>query len=72
MKTVAKVFIILGMIVGCWMIIPVIVGIFALKKLNTAKTKSELTVMAVITLLFCNLIGGILMLCISDEELAKA
>ncbi len=72
MKTVAKVFIILGMIVGCWMIIPIIVGIFALKKLNTAKTKSELTVMAVITLLFCNLIGGILMLCISDEELAKA
>lgn len=71
MKTVAKVFIILGMIVGCWMIFPIIVGIFALKKLNTAKTKSELTVMGVVTLLFCNLIGGILMLCISEEELAK-
>ena len=71
MKTVAKVFIILGMIVGCWTIFPIIVGIFALKKLNTAKTKSDLTAMGVVTLLFCNLIGGILMLCISEEELAK-
>lgn len=69
MKTAAKVFIILGMIVGCWMIVPLIVGGFALSKLNKATSKSDLTVNAVLVLLFCNLIGGILMLCLSDEDL---
>lgn len=70
MKKAAKIFIILGMVVGCYMIVPIIVGIFALKKLNTATTKSELTVMAIVTLLFCGMIGGILMLLIPEEELA--
>lgn len=69
MKTAAKVFIILGMIAGCWLIVPLIVGGFALSKLNKATSKSDLTVNAVLVLLFCNLIGGILMLCLSDEDL---
>lgn len=69
MKTAAKVFIILGMVFGFWMIVPLIVGIIALNKLNNAKSKSELTVVAICTLLFVNLIAGILMLCINDEQL---
>lgn len=70
MKTAAKVFIILGMVFQCFLIFPIIVGAIALKKLKTATTKSELTVIAIVTLLFCNLIGGILMLCIDEKELA--
>ena len=69
MKTAAKVFIILGMVFGFWMIVPLIVGIIALNKLNNAKSKSELTGVAICTLLFVNLIAGILMLCINDEQL---
>lgn len=70
MKTAAKVFIIIGMVVGCWMIYPLVVGFFALKKLKTATNKEELKVMSIVALLFCNIIGGILMLLIPDEELA--
>lgn len=70
MKTAAKVFIIIGMVCGCVAIFPIIVGAIALKKLKTAQTKSDLTVMGIVTLLFCNVIGGILMLLIKDEDLA--
>ena len=71
MKTVAQIFIIIGMVVFFWLIVPLVVGIFALKKLKTATNKKELQTMAIVTLLFCNLIGGIAMLMIPDEELAK-
>lgn len=70
MKTAAKVFIILGMISGCLYIFPLVVGIIALKKLKSATEKSQLVSMGVVTLIFCSLIGGILMLCLSDEDLA--
>ena len=69
MKTAAKVFIILGMVIGCWMIVPLIVGGIALSKLNKANSRSELTAIAVVTLLFCSLLGGIFMLCLKDEDL---
>lgn len=69
MKTAAKVFIIIGMIVGCWTILPLIFGFMALNKLKTATTKSELTTSAILTLLFVNIIGGVLMLCLKDEDL---
>ena len=72
MKTAAKVFIILGMVFQFFLIFPLIIGAIALKKLKTSKSKSELTVMAVLTLLFVNLLGGIFMLLIKDEELAGA
>ena len=61
MKTAAKVFIIIGMIVGAIAIFPLVVGIIALNKLNTATKKDDLTVMAILTLLFCSLLGGIFM-----------
>jgi len=72
MKTAAKVFIILGMIFSFYMILPLIFGFIALKKLKTATKRDELTVTAILTLLFCNVIGGILMLCLKDEDLAPA
>ncbi len=69
MKTAAKVFIILGMIAGFWMILPLIFGGIALSKLNKAQSKSELTGISVCVLLFVNLIAGILMLCMKDSDL---
>ena len=69
MKKTAKIFIIIGMIFNCWLIFPVIVGVFALNKIDEAKTKEELKTFGIVTLLFCNLIGGICMLKISEREL---
>lgn len=45
-----------------------VVGAFALRQLAKAKQPSDLTAMAIITMLFCSLIGGILMLCIPANE----
>ncbi len=72
MKTAAKVFIILGMIFGCIAILPLIVGGIGLSKINSAKDRSELVGIGVCVLLFCNLLGGIFMLCIPNEQLAGA
>ena len=72
MKTAAKVFIIIGMIVGFWMILPLIFGGITLSKMKTATSKSDLTVWAILTLLFCNMIGGILLLCCKDEDFTSA
>lgn len=69
MKTAAKVFIILGMVVQCILIYPIIVGVLALKKLKTATTVDELKTMFILTLLFVNTIAGILMLCMKDGDL---
>ncbi len=71
MKVAAKVFIILGMIFQGILIFPIIIGAIALKKLKTVTSKSELTAIGVLTLLFVNLIGGILMLCLSDADLQE-
>ncbi len=65
MKTAAKVFIILGMVVGFWMILPLIFGFIALKKMKTQKPSTGI---CVCVLLFCNLIGGILLLCSKEED----
>ncbi|MFA6862119.1 MAG: hypothetical protein WCR56_07115 [Bacilli bacterium] len=52
-------------------LIPFIVGFFSLKKLKTATSHDGLVGMGVVTLLFCSLVGGILMLCIPDSDLKK-
>lgn len=65
----------LGGIVG--FIIPVlicccasiIVGFFAIRALNKATSKSKLILISILTLTMCNIIAGILMLCMSDEDL---
>ena len=60
MKTVAKVFIIIGMIVGFWSVLPIIFGAIALSKLK----KNQMTTgWAICTLLFVNIVAGILLLC---------
>ena len=69
MKTAAKVFLILGMVVQCFLIYPIILGALAIKKINNAKTAKELTGWGVVSLLIVNLIGGILMLCMKDKDL---
>ena len=69
MKIAAKVFIILSMIGLCFLIVPIIVGAIALHKLEKATSKNDLIVIGVLTILFCSVIGGILMLCMSEDEL---
>ena len=71
MKLAAKIFTIIGMVTGVMAIIPVIVGFLALKKMKTATCKKDLTVMAVLNLIFCNMIGGILMLCLPESEFTQ-
>ena len=69
MKTAAKIFIIIGMIIGFWMILPIIFGALSLGKINTATQKSELVGLGICTLIFCSVLGGIFMLCIPEEQL---
>lgn len=45
------------------------IGGLALHKLSVATSKDQLLVMGIITLIFCSLLGGIFMLCISDNDL---
>lgn len=71
MKTASKVFVVIGMIIGCILIFPVVVGYFALSKLDEANKSSELKSIGVLTLLFCSQIGGIIMLCIKDKDLIE-
>ena len=69
MKKLAKIFIWISILFQFWMILPLIIGILALIKLDTEKTKDDLLVMSVLTTLCCNVIAGIFMFCIKEEEL---
>lgn len=64
MKTVAKIFIIIGMITGCCTVLPLIFGIIALNKL---KNNTMTTGMKVCVLIFVNVVAGILLLCMPQE-----
>ncbi len=64
MKGVAKVFIWIGMICGFWTILPIIFGVMTLKKLNNGTPLT--TADKVLTLLFVNMIAGILLLVDKD------
>ena len=72
MKTAAKIFIILGMIVTFWLIVPIIVGIIALQKMEEATSHKDIVGIGVVTLIFCSVLGGIFMLLIPDSEFASA
>lgn len=69
MKKLAKIFIWISIIFQFWLIFPLIIGILALNKLDSAKNKDELLVMSILTTLFCSAIAGIFMFCIKEEEL---
>lgn len=68
MKTAAQIFIIINMVTGFVAILPLIFGFMALKQMKAGK-KPE-TWLCVCTLLFCSLIGGVLLLCSKDEDFA--
>ena len=72
MKTAAKIFTILGMVIGALAIYPIIVGLLALNKMKKATCKKDLTVWAIANLILCSPIGGILMLLLKDEDFAPA
>ncbi len=71
MKSTAKIFIWIGMIIQFYLIYPIIVGVIALKKIDESKTKSDLQLMGILTAILCSLLGGIFMLCIKDDELIE-
>ena len=71
MKKTAKVFIWIGMICQFYLVYPIVVGVIALNKLNEARKKEEILTMGILTLLFCNTVGGIIMLAMSDKELLQ-
>jgi hypothetical protein len=50
-------------------IVPMIVGIIALENLKTATSKKDLTTIGILTLIFSSIVGGILMLCLTDDDL---
>ena len=68
MKTLAKVLIILGMVIGGIAVIPLVVGILALVKLNKAQSKKEIIIPAILVLVFGNILAGIVMLLISEKS----
>ena len=69
MKTAAKVFLIIGMIMGFWGILPLVFGIPAVKRINNAKSHEELKTLGILSIIFVSLLGGIFMLCIKDSDL---
>lgn len=69
MKQAAKVFIWIGMISQCILIFPIIFGILALKKINSASSKKDLQTLGFLTIFFCSTIGGIFMLNIKEDDL---
>ena len=48
-----------------------IVGVLSLLKLENSTRREELTTYGILTLLFCNIISGALMLAMSDDDLSK-
>lgn len=49
-------------------LVPVVIDSVALKKLNKAKTKSELTGISIAVLILGGIIPGILMLCLDEKD----
>lgn len=71
MKTVAKVFIIIGMICQFFLIYPIILGAIMLKKMKTAEKADDIGIgWKIVTLLFVNIIAGIILLVMKDADYA--
>lgn len=67
----ATVFIVIGMIVGIWLIFPLIVGAVTLSKIEEAKSRKDVEGWAVATIFLCSLIGGLLLLNCEDDAFKK-
>ena len=72
MKTLAKVFTIIGAVTGAIAIVPLIVGLISLKKMKNATCKKDLMVWAILNIIFCNVLGGIFMLLVNDFAAVEA
>ena len=64
MKKAIRIQVIVGMIVGCWTILPLIFGPIVLKKMKNGELTTGWKVM---TIIFVSVIAGILMLCDKTE-----
>ena len=69
MKTAAKVFNILSIIFGFYLIYPLVLGIIANKKLDECKDIKSIHNWGIVVLLFVNLISGIIMLVMKEDDL---
>ena len=69
MKKAAKVFIWFGIIFQFYFIVPIVIGVIALKRINRATTRKELQDFGVTTMLLCSFLGGLFMLLIDESEL---
>ena len=67
MKTAAKVYIYIGMIFGFFLIYPIVLGIKALKLLDSAQKKEELRNIGLLILLLGNPVAGIILLLIDSD-----
>ena len=67
MKTAIKTFIWIGMLTCGILIVPIVVGAIALKKLNADAPKKDMLGIGALTLIFCSWIGGLLMLVSAHE-----
>ena len=76
MKTAAKVFIIIGMVLGFANIYPIVLGIIALKKLEDVDEKdgytNDVIIWGILTLAFVSRIGGIFYLLIPTNTLSSS
>ena len=68
MELVAKIFIIIGMVCGCLAIFPPILGFIVLNKMKNGQLT---TGWKIVTLLFVNMIGGILLFLIPETPAAE-
>ena len=71
MKTAAKVFLIISLIMRFMFIVPLIIDIIALRKLKKETNPKNLVVIGVLVLIFSSLIAGILMLLMKPSDLEE-
>ena len=69
MKTAAKVFLIIAMVLEFPLIFPVVIGVCTINKINTAKKASELTGWGIASMILVGFLGGLFTLCIKDSDL---
>lgn len=69
MKKAAKVFLVIGMILSFYIVVSIIFGIITIKRINSARDKSELVGWGIVSIFFVSVLGGIFTLCIRQEEL---
>lgn len=69
MKRAAKTFIVIGMILGFYAVLPIIFGTISFRKINRAKSVEELKGWGIATIFLVSVLGGIFMLNIRQSEL---